>query len=164
MTAWLIDRSALTKLGDSLDAERWATRVEHGQVRVSSLTRLEVGCWAKSVEQARRAWTVAPLAVMPVEHLSPAAEKRAIEVQMLLAGERPLGELRAATVPALLIAAIAELAGLTVLHSNDDFDLIGRMTVQPMHRLRIADPEPQLAVSTSQASARPVISRIRITR
>ena len=41
------------------------------------------------------------------------------------------------TVPDLLIAAVAELAGLIVLHFDKDFDLIARVTGQPVERLRL---------------------------
>jgi predicted nucleic acid-binding protein len=37
----------------------------------------------------------------------------------------------APSVPDLLIAATAELAGLTVLHFGEDFDLIASITGQP---------------------------------
>ena len=36
----------------------------------------------------------------------------------------------------LIIAATAELAGLTVLHLNKDFDLIAKVTVQPVESLK----------------------------
>jgi predicted nucleic acid-binding protein len=54
---------------------------------------------------------------------------RAIEVQGLLA-ER--GQHRGANVPDLVVAAAAERAGLTVLHYDADFDLIGNLTGQPV--------------------------------
>ena len=38
--------------------------------------------------------------------------------------------------PDLLIAAVAELAGLTVLHLDEDFELIAEVTGQPVERLR----------------------------
>ena len=71
---------------------------------------------------------------MPVEYLTPAIEDRALEVQQLLAGK---GQHRAPSIPDLLIAATGELAGLTVLHLDKDFDLIAKLTGQPCERLRI---------------------------
>ena len=65
---------------------------------------------------------------MPVEYLTPAIEDRAVEVLTLLPGR---GQYRAPSVPDLLIAATAELAGLTVLHFDKDFDLIASVTGQP---------------------------------
>ena len=52
---------------------------------------------------------------MSVEYLTPAIEDRAVEVLTLLADR---GQHRAPSIPDLLIAATAELAGLTVLHYN----------------------------------------------
>jgi predicted nucleic acid-binding protein len=40
-------------------------------------------------------------------------------------------------IPDLLIAAIADLAGLTVLHLDTDFDLSASITGQPAPRLRL---------------------------
>ena len=62
--------------------------------------------------------------MMPLEHLTPAMENRAFEVQMLLADR---GQHRAPSIPDLLIAATAEKAGLTVLAVDKDFDLIAEI-------------------------------------
>jgi predicted nucleic acid-binding protein len=72
---------------------------------------------------------------MPVQYLTPAIEDRAAHVQTLLA-ER--GQHRAPSVPDLLIAATAELAALTVLHVDEDFELIAEITGQPVERLAIS--------------------------
>ena len=69
---------------------------------------------------------------MTVEHITPAVEARAIEIQMLLADR---GQHRAPSIPDLLIAATAELAKLTVLHVDKDFDLIAAITNQSVERL-----------------------------
>ena len=42
---------------------------------------------------------------------------------------------RAAKVPDLLIAAVAEMSGYTVLHVDRDFELIAEVTGQPIERL-----------------------------
>jgi predicted nucleic acid-binding protein len=130
---WLIDKSALIRLGESPDAEEWANRIERGLVRITTMTRLEVGYSARSGGQARAAFRTPPLATMPVEYLTPMIEDRAVEVQLLLADQ---GQHRAPSIPDLLIAATAELASLTVLHVDKDFDLIARLTGQPIERLR----------------------------
>jgi len=72
------------------------------------------------------------VSAMPVEYLTPAIEDRALQVQMLLASK---GQHRASSIPDLIIAAAAELAGLTVLHLDKDFDLIAGITGQPTERL-----------------------------
>ena len=47
------------------------------------------------------------------------------------------GQHRAPSVPDLLVAATAELAGLTVLHVDKHFELIARVTGQPLERLAV---------------------------
>lgn len=74
-----------------------------------------------------------PLSLMPVEYLTPAAEKRAVEVLRSLARR---GQHRAPSIPDLLIAAAAETARLTVLHIDKDFELIAGITGQETHRLK----------------------------
>ncbi|MDE0268880.1 MAG: hypothetical protein OXI96_07590 [Acidimicrobiaceae bacterium] len=69
---------------------------------------------------------------MPVEYLTPAIEDRAVAVQLALAR---IGQHRTPSIPDVLIAATAELAGLTVLHVDKDFDLIAEVTGQPVERL-----------------------------
>lgn len=46
------------------------------------------------------------------------------------------GRHRAPSIPDLIIAATAELAGLTVLHHDKDFEMIADVTGQPIERLR----------------------------
>lgn len=133
VTDWLIDKSALVRLGDSPDAEEWASRIERGLVRITTVTRLEIGYSARSAAQARSAFSSPPISAMPVEYLTPAIEDRALEVQLMLASK---GHHRAPSIPELLIAATAELAGLAVLHLNKDFDLIAKLTGQASERLR----------------------------
>jgi predicted nucleic acid-binding protein len=56
---------------------------------------------------------------------------------LALLGDR--GRRRAPSIPDLIIAATAGLAGLTVLHLDKDFDLIAEITGQSMERLN-TDP------------------------
>lgn len=132
MTAWLIDKSALVRLAASPDASAWADRIDRGLVRIATVTALEVGFSARSGPELRRDRLRSPLVVMPVEYLTPAIEDRALEVQTLLADR---GHHRAASVPDVLIAATAELAGLVVLHVDRDFELIAEITGQTVQRL-----------------------------
>lgn len=135
VTAWLIDKSALARLGASQDAEEWASRIGRGLVRVTTLTRLEVGFSARSGADLRAGLRQPPLSAMPVEYLTPAIEDRAVQVQAALADR---GQHRAPSIPDLIIAAAAELADLTVLHLDKDFELIADVTGQPVERIRIA--------------------------
>lgn len=132
MTTWLIDKSALIRLAASPDAATWATRIQRGLIRISTVTRLEVGFSARSADELRIGTRRPPLASMPVEYLTPGIEDRAVTVQLALAD---LGQHRAPSIPDLLIAATAESAGLTVLHLDKDFELIAGITGQPVERL-----------------------------
>ena len=132
MTTWLIDKSALVRLGAARRAQKWATRIERGLVYVSTVTRLEVGYSARSASDFARALDLPPIASMPVEYLTPAMEDRALHVQRLLVQR---GRHRAPSVPDLLIAASAELSGRTVLHLDKDFELIAEVTQQQVERL-----------------------------
>ena len=135
VTDWLIDTSALARLGASPEAEVWAERIDRGLVRIAAVTRLEVGYSARSGPELRSATLRPPLSAMPIEHQVPASEDRAFEVQALLADS---GRHRAPSVPDLIVAATAELAGLTVLHVDKDFELIAEVTGQPTERLSLA--------------------------
>ena len=134
MTAWLIDKSALVRLAASPDAAEWAARIERGLVRITTVTRLETGYSARSGPGLRAAFRKPPLSSMPVEYLTPAIEDRAVEVLTLLADR---SQHRAPSIPDLIIAATGELAGLTVLHLDKDFDLIAEITGQPVERLNV---------------------------
>ena len=144
---WLIDKSALVRLGDCQEQQMWAERIERGLVHITTITLLETGYSARSA--ADRVSSLVPvdaiyadmgellyrppLSLMPVEYLTPTAEKRAVEVLRHLA---ELGQHRAPSIPDLLIAAAAETARLTVLHVDKDFDLIAGITGQETHRLQ----------------------------
>ncbi len=132
MSGWLIDKSAIARLHLVSDAEEWANRIGRGLVRICTVTRLEVGYSARSASDHRTLLSEPPVASMPVEYLTPRIEDRAIELQSVLA-ER--GEHRAPSVPDLLVAATAELAELTVLHVDKDFELIAEVTGQRVERL-----------------------------
>jgi predicted nucleic acid-binding protein len=132
VTTWLIDKSALVRLAASPDAAQWAERIERGLVRITTVTRLETGYSARSGPELRAGLRQPPMSSMPVEYLTPAIEDRAMEVLALLADR---GQHRAPSIPDLIIAATAELAGLTLLHLDKDFGLIAGVTGQPMERL-----------------------------
>lgn len=132
---WLIDKSALVRLGSSADVEEWANRIERGLVHISTVTLLEVGRSARTAGDLETTLSSPPLAAMPVEYSTPAIEDRAIDVQRRLA-ER--GQHRAPSIPDLLIAASAELGGRSVLHLDKDFELIADLTGQPLERLSLS--------------------------
>lgn len=134
VTSWLIDKSAYVRLqlGQTANRDEWSARVSRGLIRLSTITRLELGYSARSGEAGRRQFTLPPLSLMPIECLTPAIEDRAFEVQMLLADR---GQHRAPSIPDLMIAATAEKAALTVLAGDKDFDIIASITGQRVETL-----------------------------
>ncbi|WP_139417703.1 PIN domain nuclease [Agromyces laixinhei] len=136
VTSWLVDKSAYVRMqgGQAESLAEWNSRIERGLLRLSPVTRLELGFSARSGQAGREAFGLPPLSLMPIEHLTPAMEDRAFEVQMLLADR---GQHRAPSIPDLLIAATAEKAGLTVLAVDKDFELIAEVTGQPVETLAL---------------------------
>ena len=134
MKAWLIDKSALVRLNAAADRVEWTSRIDRGQVRISTVTRLEVGYSARTAADHRVLLAEPPISSMPVEYLTPRIEDRAVELQLALA-ER--GQHRAPSIRDLLVAATAELADLTVLHLDKDFELIVEFTGQQVERLEL---------------------------
>ncbi|MDO5084730.1 MAG: PIN domain nuclease [Arachnia propionica] len=134
--SWLVDKSAYVRMqaGQAAGMAEWNSRIERGLLRLSTVTRLELGFSARSGEAAREAFRRPPLSLMPIEHLTPAVEDRAFEVQLLLADR---GQHRAPSIPDLLIAATAEKAGLTVLAVDKDFQLIAEVTGQSVETLAL---------------------------
>ena len=134
VSPWLIDKSALVRLSATADADEWASRIERGLVRISTVTRLELGYSARSAADHRLLLCGPPISSIPVEYLTPKIEDRALELQFALA-ER--GHHRSPSIPDLLIAATAELSELTVLHMDKDFELIAELTGQRLQRLEM---------------------------
>lgn len=130
---WLIDKSAYVRLDESPDFDRWLNRINRGLVYVSSVTLLEVGWSAKTGGHWHLLVEEPPTVNLLIEYLTPAMEDRAIELQGLLADR---GHHRAPSIPDLLISATAEVAGMTVLHVDKDFELVASLTGQPLERLR----------------------------
>ena len=123
---WLIDKSVLARLSERAISEASWWRILRGTVGVAIVTELEMGFSARSLADYR------DTRQQLVEHLVPVpmparVEARAREVQSALV-ER--GQHRSASVADLLLAATAEMEGLTVLHYDADFDLIAEVTGQ----------------------------------
>ncbi|WP_414121409.1 PIN domain nuclease [Corynebacterium nuruki] len=129
---WLIDKSAYARIGISDDPDLWMGRIERGLVGAAVVTVLELGFSAKLDGDWRRMMTKSMVSLLLPEPMTPEMEDRAVEVQGLLAGR---GYHRAVKVPDLLIAAVAESKGYTVLHVDKDFDLIAEVTGQSVERL-----------------------------
>jgi predicted nucleic acid-binding protein len=124
---WLIDKSALWRTRHQIVSEALWWRTQRGLVGVSIATELEIGFSAEAVASYQTMRTNLVDQLVPVA-LPYRAEGRAREVQATLVDR---GQHRAVGVPDLLIAATAEVEGLTVLHYDADFDQIAAITGQP---------------------------------
>jgi len=125
---WLVDTSALARLDRPEVVDVLVPRLTAGLVHVSIVTELEIGYSARSTSHY---WAVRRTIV---DHLLPCAislqaEARARQVQQDLIAR---GHHRSAGVADLLVAATAQIEGLTVLHYDADFDMIAEITQQPM--------------------------------
>lgn len=124
--SWLVDSSVLARIALEPVAEAALPRIQAGQVGVALVTELEVGFSARSTGDYLT--TRDDL----LDHLIPVpmplrAESRARELQAELVRR---GQHRAVSVPDLILAAIAGIEQLTILHYDGDFDLIAEVTGQ----------------------------------
>jgi predicted nucleic acid-binding protein len=123
---WLIDKSVLARIHLPPVADAALPRIQAGQVGVALVTELEVGYSARSTANYRT--TREDL----LDHLVPVpqplrAEQRARELQAELVNR---GQHRAVSVPDLVLAAIADIEQLTILHYDADFDIVAEVTGQ----------------------------------
>ncbi|WP_328502355.1 PIN domain nuclease [Streptomyces sp. NBC_00457] len=136
--SYLIDTSAAVRLlsSDAYDAD-WEQVLDNGLVALCDLTELEILFSARGradregiQEELRQlfSWTLMPDGIY----------QRAREVQQLLTDN---GEHRSAGPVDLLIAATAELSGLTLLHHDWDFETVARRTGQST--VWLAEPVPE---------------------
>jgi predicted nucleic acid-binding protein len=120
----LAETSVLSRLSSPVVRAALQPFVERVSLARCIISDLEIGFSARNAEE----WD---LLARTLEHLepveiTPAVVSRAKVVQRALAARG----LKGRKVPDLLIAAAAELVGLTVLHYDDDFRLIASVTGQ----------------------------------
>jgi predicted nucleic acid-binding protein len=132
VTTYLADKSALVRVG--LKGAQWlAAEIMEGNVRRSSMTDLEIFYCATShralLEIVEERQTAFPLVDTQQEDWD-----RAVEVMVLLAEK---GKHRSVGIPDLLIAAVAERHGLTLVHYDSDFDHVAEVTGQPTRWLAL---------------------------
>lgn len=127
MTDWLIDKSALLKLPRSPDYEIWLNRINRGRVWAGLPTRLEVALSARKPEHwpTLRGQLLDPLLEAQT---TPRSEAVALEVMEALLDARLH---RSVPLPDVLVASLAVVQPLTVLHHDRDFDRITEAYGQP---------------------------------
>lgn len=122
---YVADESALARLKHPTVAARLGPLIVGGDVGTCSVIELEVLFSART--HADLVATRARRKALPLLLTSQADFDRAMDV---LEGLALSGHHRAAGIPDLLIAAVAERNALTVLHYDKDFDLIAKITGQ----------------------------------
>ncbi|MDE3134749.1 MAG: PIN domain nuclease [Acidobacteriota bacterium] len=123
-TAYLADTTVLNRLADPDVQAVTRPLIKDGLLRRTSISDLEIGFSARNAAE----WDdlQAVLRPCPVETVTASHFDAAKRTQRALAD----GGLRCRKVPDLLIAAVAQAAGLTVLHYDRDYDLIAEVTGQ----------------------------------
>jgi predicted nucleic acid-binding protein len=126
---FLIDTSALARFLRG-DAEQygWDRAAAAGLIATCPVTELEFFYSARSAEDRARGIEDMRLLFgwVPVDDR---AYERAWRVQELLTRK---GQHRSAGAVELVVAATAELQGLTLLHRDHDFDCVAAVTGQPL--------------------------------
>lgn len=125
---YLLDTSVWARMAAAPVAERCLPLIRRGLVATCSIIDLEILYSARSPDSYRATRADRALALELLAGEQPVLD-RAVDVQTALA-ER--GEHRGASLPDLIIAAIAERAGVVVMHYDADYDLIASVTGQPV--------------------------------
>ncbi|MCX4822956.1 PIN domain nuclease [Streptomyces sp. NBC_01142] len=124
---YLIDTSALARVLRGHITVEWDNRIGAGLVAICDFTELEVLYSARSPEDRKRMKSVLDVyySWCPIPD---GIYRRARVVQEQLTAK---SEHRSAGPVDLLVAAVAEQSGLTLLHYDRDFETIARTTGQP---------------------------------
>ncbi|MDH6137803.1 putative nucleic acid-binding protein [Kitasatospora sp. MAA4] len=130
--SYLIDTSALARILTSADArEPWLKHLTEGVIGYCDLTELEFLFSARSVADrlAKQELLGTLLSWVPIPDQ---VYSRARRVQQQLTEQ---GGHRSAGAVDLLLAATADLSGLTLLHYDRDFETVAAVTGQPVQWL-----------------------------
>ena len=120
----LLDTSIVSRLGRPEVRDIIDPLTHAGRIGRAGITDLEVGYGSRNAQE----WDqdMADLSVFELIETTSDHVRRARQVQRLLASRSQRGR----KVPDLLIAAAAEQAGLTLVHYDNDFELIANVTGQ----------------------------------
>ena len=135
VTRWLADKSALRKLPQSPDYSDWLNKINRGQVLLSLPTQLEVAVSARDANHwpVLRSNLIEPLLAV---NATPRSELVAVEIMDALIAANLH---RTVPIPDVLVAAVAVVERLTVLHDDRDFERIQAVYGAPANeRLRLS--------------------------
>ncbi|PWJ48279.1 hypothetical protein SAMN06264364_1313 [Quadrisphaera granulorum] len=126
LTEYMLDTSANSRLHLDAVAQRVQPLLERALIHTCAVLNLEALFSSQNADEYDRIWTIRNSIFLYQDtderHLS-----RAQEVQQRLARE---SQHRGASLPDLIIAAVAEARGLTVLHYDRDYEHIAAVTGQ----------------------------------
>lgn len=127
MATYLIDTSVWHRRGNAAVIGRLADLFASDEVAIAEPVRLEVLFSARSAQE----YDAVSRELDGLQQVPCGKEelRRALEVQRLLAHKAGVHH-RSVKIPDLLVAATAELAGLSVLHYDEDFERVGAITGQ----------------------------------
>jgi predicted nucleic acid-binding protein len=120
----LVDTSTLKRLGNQKVRAAVEQLAASGVLARPTICDLEIGYSARNASEWDR--LIEALEAFEPIQTSSAHVRRALQVQRLLAQQSQ----RARKIPDLLVAAAAEEHDLTVVHYDNDFDLIASVTGQ----------------------------------
>ena len=122
---YMLDTSVVKRVSSDHVRAVVRTLALAGDIVRTSIVDLEVGYSARNGDE----WSalVGVLGSFPLVELSQSHFDRALQVQSMLATRSQRGR----KIPDLLVAAVAEEMGATVLHYDSDFDIISSVTGQP---------------------------------
>lgn len=123
---YLIDTSAAVRLFRREGMKEWGQAQSRSLIGLCDLTDLEIQYSARSTEERERVRDLIAF-MFPWVPIPDRVFDRAREVQGLLTEH---GWHRSAGPVDLLVAATAELSGLTLVHQDGDFETIGKVTGQ----------------------------------
>lgn len=124
---YLIDKSAYARMPRDRVAARLEELIDAGEVAYCGVVLLEILFSARGARDLAETRVDMARSLTWIE-TTDADFARAADVMALLAAA---GRHRDASLPDLLLAAVAERAGLTVLHYDQDYDAIAGVTGQP---------------------------------
>lgn len=125
----LVDTSVWAQRRNPRIALWFEAALLHDEIALCDQILLELLMYpVRSEEYARVADALAAVPLIP---MTAADWVRAREVHALLAQQRR-GQHKSVKIPDLLIAATAERVGVTLVHYDADYELIGSVTGQPL--------------------------------
>jgi predicted nucleic acid-binding protein len=128
---YLADTSAIGRIQTRKAGRRWSRAIARGMVAICTPVELEVLAWVTGgaehramIDSLERSYSWYPV---PDD-----AWQRARRLQDLLADH---GQHNGASPTDLVVAVTAERHGLTVLHDDNDYETISRVTGLPVQRV-----------------------------